>query len=75
MQLRMTHAKSSLKKIHQRMLIACDENGFAKQLPLNKIASILVGFQVLGEAYLFVDSEKTVLTLQHIEDMLEQIDQ
>lgn len=65
---------ASLKKLHERMLIACDENGVAKNLPVNILASILVGFRVLGDAYVFLDESKTTLTIKHIEDMLEEIE-
>ena len=64
-----------LQLIHERLLIACDENGFERKLKVNVRASTLSGIQIFGPVVVCLEDDDGLksLSLVTIEDMLDNL--
>lgn len=46
-----------MRKLHENLLFMCDEDGFHKQLPLNRRASGITGLRMIGPVVFMYEDE------------------
>ena len=69
-------SSEKLQKLHENLLIVCDEDGYYKHLPENTRACKITGLKFLGDVILYHENEEGHhhdLCLADIEKILEEM--